>query len=208
MKIELLDGAAADLRGLVIARPHAAADVFVLLEELSADSSAIEAAASCSNGENSPQEGTPDMSVTSSSVSRPRSASRRKNPPLSLEALAREFEQDPRMAEPLSVARRNLGNMIGEGEGTLRGLRLAAGLSQASLAAAAGLTQSHVALIEGGRTGTIAKLAAALGVNEELLFNAIRESLRSVVQDDGVRFKTLAKNVVAAPPQTLVKPRP
>ena len=29
----------------------------------------------------------------------------------------------------------------------------------------------------------------------------------TVVQDDGVRFKTLSKNVVAAPPQPLVKPR-
>ena len=58
---------------------------------------------------------------------------------------------------------------------------LAAGLSQAGLAARAGLTQSHVALIEGGRndptTGTVVKIARVLGVNEQLVFRAIRARL-------------------------------
>ena len=74
---------------------------------------------------------------------------------------------------------------IDEGDTTFRGLRLAAGLSQAGLAARAGLTQSHVALIEGGRndptTGTVAKLARALGVTEQLVFRAIRARLERAV---------------------------
>ena len=50
-----------------------------------------------------------------------------------------------------------------------------------ALAARAGLTQSHVALIEGGRndptTGTVVKIARALRVNEQLVFRAIRARL-------------------------------
>lgn len=114
-------------------------------------------------------------------TSRPASVSKRKASRSTVDALAAEFEQLPQMAEALAAARRDLSGLIGEGDCTFRGLRLAAGLSQAGLAARAGLTQSHVALIEGGRndptTGTIAKLARALGVNEQLVFRAIRARL-------------------------------
>ena len=137
--------------------------------------------ASSPNGANSPQDAIPEMQVALPSIPGPASASKRKASRSTVDALAAEFEQLPHMAEALAAARRDLSGLIGEGESTFRGLRLAAGLSQAGLAARAGLTQSHVALIEGGRndptTGTVAKLARALGVNEQLVFRAIRARL-------------------------------
>jgi DNA-binding XRE family transcriptional regulator len=114
-------------------------------------------------------------------VSRSVRAAKRKAPKPTLDALAAEFEQNPQMAEALATARRELGGLVGDGPGSFRGLRLGAGLSQAGLAARAGLTQSHVALIESGRndptTGTVAKLAKALGASEHAVFQAIRAKL-------------------------------
>ncbi len=137
--------------------------------------------ASSPNGANLPQDAIPEMNAPFPLTSRPASVSKRKASRSTVDALAAEFEQLPQMAEALAAARRDLSGLIGEGNCTFRGLRLAAGLSQAGLAARAGLTQSHVALIEGGRndptTGTIAKLARALGVNEQLVFRAIRARL-------------------------------
>ena len=125
------------------------------------------------------------MNAPVPSVSRPAPASKRKASRPTVDALAAEFEQLPQMAEALAAARRDLSGLIGEGESTFRGLRLAAGLSQAGLAARAGLTQSHIALIEGGRndptTGTVVKLARALGANEHLVFSAIRARLEQAV---------------------------
>ena len=125
------------------------------------------------------------MQVALSTIPSPASVSKGKAPSSTVDALAVEFEQLPQMAEALAAARRNLSGLIDEGDTTFRGLRLAAGLSQAGLAARAGLTQSHVALIEGGRndptTGTVAKLARALGVTEQLVFRAIRARLERAV---------------------------
>lgn len=125
------------------------------------------------------------MQVALSTIPSPASVSKGKASRSTVDALAAEFEQLPQMAEALAAARRDLSGLIDEGDSTFRGLRLAAGLSQAGLAARAGLTQSHVALIEGGRndptTGTVAKLALALGVHEQLVFRAIRARLERAV---------------------------
>ena len=137
------------------------------------------------NGANLPQDAIPEMQVVLSTIPSPASVSKGKASRSTVDVLAAEFEQLPQMAEALAAARRNLSGLIDEGDTTFRGLRLAAGLSQAGLAARAGLTQSHVALIEGGRndptTGTVAKLARALGVTEQLVFRAIRARLERAV---------------------------
>lgn len=66
---------------------------------------------------------------------------------------------------------------------TLSALRLAAGLSQAQLAARACTTQPYIAKIERGQTdpGTdiIARIAQALGVDEAHTFRVIRNQLVS-----------------------------
>lgn len=62
-------------------------------------------------------------------------------------------------------------------------LRLHAGMSQADLAHKAETSQSYIAKIEAGITdpGTeaIAKIAAALGIEEDLLFRAIRNQRKT-----------------------------
>jgi transcriptional regulator with XRE-family HTH domain len=86
------------------------------------------------------------------------------------------------MAAHLEQARRDLGRVFNEGSESLRSLRLAAGLSQAKLAEGAGATQSYVARIEAGTldpgTDMLARLAAALGATEAVVFGAIRAQRR------------------------------
>ncbi len=138
-------------------------------------------AASSPHGVTSPRDTTPEMSAPVTSVSRPARVAKRKALGPTLDALVAEFEQHPQMADALASARRELGSLIADGPDSVRDLRLTAGLSQAGLAARAGLTQSHVALIESGRndptTGTVAKLAKALGASEQAVFQAIRAKL-------------------------------
>lgn len=98
---------------------------------------------------------------------------------VSLDSLLSEFESDPEMAALMTQERRNLGaTMYADEPETFSALRLAAGLSQAKLAELSHTSQPHIARIEGGITdpGTdvIAKIANALGVNDQVAFKAIR----------------------------------
>lgn len=97
----------------------------------------------------------------------------------SLASLMGEFEADQVMSGHLAQARRNLATQLYSDEPeTLSALRLAAGFSQAQLADRAETTQAHIARIEAGKTDpstdTVARIAQALGVREELAFRAIR----------------------------------
>ena len=103
---------------------------------------------------------------------------------LSLDSLLGEFESDSEMAEHMVKARRDMATTLYADEPeTLSALRLAAGLSQAQLAARAHTTQPHIARIERGQTdpGTdiIARIAQALGADEAHTFRAIRNQLAS-----------------------------
>lgn len=88
-----------------------------------------------------------------------------------------ELEADETMALHLQEARKSLSPVL-DSKLSLRQLRLATGLSQAKLGAAAGITQSHIARIESGScdpgTETVAKLAHAIGVEDVEVFRAIR----------------------------------
>jgi DNA-binding XRE family transcriptional regulator len=88
-----------------------------------------------------------------------------------------ELEGDPDMAPRLAQARRTLANVLDEST-TLRRLRLAAGLSQAKLAARAKTTQTYIARVESGTldpgTDMLARLAAAVGSDEVTVFSAVR----------------------------------
>ena len=103
---------------------------------------------------------------------------------ISLDSLVSEFESDSEMAEHMVKARRDMAaTLYADEPETLSALRLAAGLSQAQLAARAHTTQPHIARIERGQTdpGTdiIARIAQALGADEAHTFRAIRNQLAS-----------------------------
>lgn len=87
------------------------------------------------------------------------------------------LEADPSIAPLLAKARVDLGAVI-DRTGTLRDLRLAAGLSQAKLAALADTTQTYVARVEAGNldpgTDMLARLASALSVSDASVFSAVR----------------------------------
>ena len=96
-----------------------------------------------------------------------------------LASLVDEFEADPELAQYLTEARRNLATELYADEPeTLSALRLAAGLSQAQLAERADTHQPYIARLERGQadpsTDMIARLAHALGVNDEQAFRAVR----------------------------------
>ncbi|MGB5103263.1 MAG: helix-turn-helix transcriptional regulator [Steroidobacteraceae bacterium] len=94
-----------------------------------------------------------------------------------IDEFVKDWEADPEMAAELQRARTRLAKHLDKAE-TLRSLRLKAGLSQALLAARAGTTQSHVALIESGakdpQTDMITRLAAALELDPARVFLAVR----------------------------------
>ena len=97
----------------------------------------------------------------------------------SLASLVGEFEADSEMAEHLTEARRNLAaELYADEPETLSALRLAAGLSQAQLAERADTHQPYIVRLERGQadpsTDMIARLAHALGVNDEQAFRAVR----------------------------------
>lgn len=98
----------------------------------------------------------------------------------SLSSLMAEFEADGEMADHLANARRSLGQQLYADEPqTLSALRLTAGLSQTLLAELANTTQPHVAKIESGKTDPstdmIARIAQALGIDDDTAFRAIRK---------------------------------
>ena len=88
-----------------------------------------------------------------------------------------ELETDANMVPRLESARRALADILDK-TNTIRRLRLAAGLSQAKLAARAKTTQPYIARIEAGTldpgTDMLARLASALGSDELTVFSAIR----------------------------------
>lgn len=90
----------------------------------------------------------------------------------------KHLEADTRSAAELAAARRRLAQLIGVEPQSLRGLRLAAGLSQTILAERAGSTQPYIARIEAGSadpsTDMLARIANALGVDAVNVFAAIR----------------------------------
>ena len=97
----------------------------------------------------------------------------------SLDAVLAEFSAIPDVADRFPDARRQLaGAWYGGPEDTLSSIRLREGLSQQELAGMAATSQSHIARIELGKndptTEVVSRIAAALGVGEELVFKAIR----------------------------------
>ncbi len=85
----------------------------------------------------------------------------------------------PERAAALQAARVALAEQLhGDQPEGLAMLRMKAGKSQAQLAAIVGSSQAHIARIELGRndpgTKLIARIAAALGVDEIQVFNAVR----------------------------------
>lgn len=96
-----------------------------------------------------------------------------------IEDLVAEFEADADMVTRMAQARRNLSATLYNDEAhSFSALRLAAGLSQVQLAERAETTQSHIARIEAGKndpsTEMVVRIARALGVDEALVFRAIR----------------------------------
>lgn len=102
----------------------------------------------------------------------------------SLDSLLESLEADPDMADRMSKARKDMAATVyAEEPVTLSALRLAAGLSQAKLAEKVKSTQSHIAKIERGQndpgTDLVARIAEALGVEESVAFQAIRNQLKT-----------------------------
>jgi len=101
---------------------------------------------------------------------------------ISLETLTKNYEADPEKTKYLSAARKKIASDLYTDEcETLTYLRLGAGLSQTQLAIKTGSSQPHIARIELGQndpgTELIARIASALGVDETLVFRAIRNQL-------------------------------
>lgn len=103
---------------------------------------------------------------------------------LSLDSLLGEFESDPSMAQRMAKARKEMAETVYASDpDTLSALRLAAGLSQVQLAERVKTSQSHIAKIERGQndpsTELVARIAEALGVEESVAFQAIRNQIRT-----------------------------
>lgn len=139
----------------------------------------------------SPKEFLPIGASSSRSTSSPAKVVYREFPPskplpqlntLPLEAIARKHEADPRKAQLLARARKNLATTVYANEPeTLSSLRLAAGMSQVQLACQIGTSQPHIARIERGQndpgTDMIVRIAQALKIEEDRVFRAIRNQL-------------------------------
>ncbi len=102
----------------------------------------------------------------------------------SLNTVLARYESDPAKAVLMAAARKKVsGEMYKDELNTLSALRLAAGLSQAQLAELAHTTQPYIARIERGQTdpGTnmIARIAAALKVDEATTYKAIRNQVKT-----------------------------
>lgn len=95
-----------------------------------------------------------------------------------------DYELKPELAALLQNARQKLATKAyGDEPCSLSALRLAAGLSQSSLANLVKTSQSHIARIESGKTdpGTqlIGKIAIALGVDAKTAFAAIQHQVET-----------------------------
>lgn len=92
-----------------------------------------------------------------------------------LQDVVQRLEADPRRAELLAQARQRMAQQLAVPP--LSALRMSKGLSQRALAERCGMGQAHVAKIEQGqhdpKTGTVARMAAALGCAPEEVFAAI-----------------------------------
>jgi DNA-binding XRE family transcriptional regulator len=88
----------------------------------------------------------------------------------------RELESDADMVPRLATARRSLADIV-DSPGSLRHLRLAAGLSQAKVAELASTTQSYIARLESGTadpgTDMLTRLASALGATPSTVLLAV-----------------------------------
>lgn len=94
-----------------------------------------------------------------------------------LSAYLDELEADHSVAAHLRDARKDLNSVLGLPP-SLRKLRLAAGLSQSKLAAAAKTTQSYIARVESGSvdpgTDMVSRIARAIRLSAVEVFEAIR----------------------------------
>jgi DNA-binding XRE family transcriptional regulator len=95
-------------------------------------------------------------------------------------AVIADHEANPDRAHLLAAARQRLATRDANGETSLRGLRLAAGLSQDRLAQLIGSSQPRIARLEAGREDpsmTVARrLAKALGVDMNTLSSALERA--------------------------------
>lgn len=86
----------------------------------------------------------------------------------------------PRRAAALAAARQKL--VVELAASPLSALRLRAGLSQQQVAERMGVSQPQVARCEQGKhdpgTGTVQRLAEALGVSVDEVFKAVRQGLQ------------------------------
>jgi ribosome-binding protein aMBF1 (putative translation factor) len=92
--------------------------------------------------------------------------------------LIRQAEKNPRTAAALSAARQQLVGTLNIAPESLRGLRLAAGISQSTLAERSNSTQPYIARLESGcldpGTDMLARIADGLGVEPVVVFAAVR----------------------------------
>lgn len=97
-----------------------------------------------------------------------------------IDDVVNEFESSLEGAARMKAARERIRQRLKIETGTLKGLRLKAGLSQVQLAKLIGSSQSHVARIESGSDSividTCRKLAKALNVDLNTLDHALQTS--------------------------------
>jgi len=103
---------------------------------------------------------------------------------ITLDELIESFSSEPGFEEEMAEANKELASLLYADEpGSFSALRMRAGLSQRKLAERSETSQSHIARIELGQldpgTDTIARLAAALGVDEATAFMAVRHQRKT-----------------------------
>lgn len=101
---------------------------------------------------------------------------------VALSEVMAELESDREFAGHLAEARRGLAPVLSD-EGTLRSLRLRAGLSQSALAKLVDSYQPYIARLEAGTvdpgTDMLVRLATALDVTDIAVFAAVRATRES-----------------------------
>jgi len=103
---------------------------------------------------------------------------------ITLESLVNKYEKDEVRAKYLRDARLKLANSHYKGEvENFSALRLSSGMSQTELARKIESSQPHIARIENGTndpsTDLVARLALAIGVEEQRVFSAIRQTRKT-----------------------------
>lgn len=95
-----------------------------------------------------------------------------------------ESEKDPQRRVALEEARKWIADSFYGDDGSIRALRLRAGLSQAKLAVLATTTQPHIARIEMGssdcQVGTLERIAHALGLDTLVVVKAFLNTREKV----------------------------